>query len=159
MIIDMHTSTHLNVLPLGAHSMLLGMDWLFIHMTKVDCYEKAIGFLCDDGGKRVLQRKKKPTSVRMVIVIQAKHSHRNAFVLFVVHVSSNKGKEYEDDEVLRKYLVSWQFHHVFIVEILELLPQREVDFSIDLIPTAAPTSKALYKRSTPELVELKLQLK
>jgi len=31
----MPTATHLNVLPLGSYSMLLGMDWLYIHRTKV----------------------------------------------------------------------------------------------------------------------------
>ena len=34
-----------------------------------------------------------------------------------------------------------------------------MDFSIELVPGAAPTSKAPYRVSTPKLVELKLQLK
>lgn len=50
----MPTSTHLNVLPLGSYSMILGMDWLFIHMTKVDCYDKVIECLDDDGEMRIL---------------------------------------------------------------------------------------------------------
>jgi len=62
----MPTSTHINVHPLGSYNMLLGMDWLFIHNTKVDCNEKAIEFLDDDGEKRILQGKKKTTSMRMV---------------------------------------------------------------------------------------------
>lgn len=62
----MLTSTHLNVLPLGSYSILLGMDWLYLHKTKLDCYEKAIKWLDDNGEKRILQGKKKPTSVRMV---------------------------------------------------------------------------------------------
>jgi len=53
----MPTSTHLNVLPLGSYSMLLGMDWLFIHRTKVDFYDKAIECLDDDGGKESLAEK------------------------------------------------------------------------------------------------------
>ena len=36
------TISHLNVLLLGSYNMLLGMDWLYLHRTKVDCYEKAI---------------------------------------------------------------------------------------------------------------------
>ena len=36
------TTTHLNVLPLGSYSILLGMDLLYLHRAKVDCYEKAI---------------------------------------------------------------------------------------------------------------------
>ncbi len=47
-------SMYVNVLPLGSYSMLLGMDWLSIHRTKVDCYDKAIECLDDDGEKRIL---------------------------------------------------------------------------------------------------------
>jgi len=32
----MPTSAHINVLPLGSYSMILGMDWLYLHRTKVD---------------------------------------------------------------------------------------------------------------------------
>ena len=38
----MSTSVHINLLLLGSCNMLLGMDWLYIHMTKVDFYDKAI---------------------------------------------------------------------------------------------------------------------
>jgi len=38
-------------------------------------------------------------------------------------------------------------------------PHREVDFSIELIPGETLTSKPPYNMSTPEMVELKLQLK
>lgn len=54
--------------------MLLGMIWLYLHRTKIDYYDKAIDFLDDNGKKRILQEMKKPTSVRMVIVMQAKRS-------------------------------------------------------------------------------------
>jgi len=42
----------------------------------VDSYDKAIECLNDDGEKRVLQGKKKPTSVRMVTTMQAKRYRR-----------------------------------------------------------------------------------
>ena len=70
----MPTTTHLKVLPLGSYIMLLGMDWLYLHKTKVDFYDKVIECLDDNGEKRILQGKKKPTSVRMVSTIQAKRS-------------------------------------------------------------------------------------
>jgi hypothetical protein len=37
--------------------------------------------------------------------------------------------------------------------------KRDLDFSIDLLPGAVPTSKVPYRMSTPELVELKVQMK
>lgn len=48
---------------------------------------------------------------------------------------------------------------MFPTEISKFLPHREVDFSIELVPGVAPTSKIPSMMSTLELVELKLQLK
>jgi len=50
----MATSTHLNILPLGSYGFLLGIDWLFIHNTKVDLYDRAMECLDDDGERRIL---------------------------------------------------------------------------------------------------------
>jgi len=49
-----------------------------------------------------LQGKNKSTSIRMVTAIQAKSGHRKGCVLFIVHISSDKGKEVEDVDVLSK---------------------------------------------------------
>ena len=66
---DMPTTGHLNVLSLGSYSLFLGMDWLYLHRTKVDCYDKVVKCVDDNGEPRVLQGKKKATSVRMVTAI------------------------------------------------------------------------------------------
>jgi hypothetical protein len=47
---------------------------------------------------------------------------------------------------------------MFVDEIPELPPRREIDFSIDLLPGSTPISKAPYQMSLSELTELKLQL-
>ena len=94
----------------------------------------------------------------MMIVMQAKCSCKKGCVLFVVHISNDKGKEVVDVKVLSRYLILQQFHDVFPTDILEFPPHREVDFSIELVLRASRASKAPYKMSTPDLVELKLQL-
>lgn len=66
---SMPTSVHLNVLPLGSYNMLLDMDWLYHHKTKVDCYDNDIECLEDDGQKKILHGKNNPTSLRMVTVM------------------------------------------------------------------------------------------
>jgi len=53
------TLAHLNVLSLGSYSMILGMDWLVIHQSKVDFYDKAIECFDNDGERRILQGKNK----------------------------------------------------------------------------------------------------
>ncbi len=49
--------------------------------------------------------RKKSTLVRMVTVMQAKHSRRKGCKLFAVHIYSDKGKEVEDIDVLSRYPV------------------------------------------------------
>jgi len=44
-------------------------------------------------------------SMRMVITMQAKCNSKKRCVLFVVHISSGKGKDVEDIDVLKRYLV------------------------------------------------------
>jgi hypothetical protein len=51
---------------------------------------------------------------------------------------------------LEEFSVLNEFEDVF-QEIPGLPPNREIDFSIDLMPGAAPVSKTPYKMSTPKL--------
>lgn len=74
-------------------------------------------------------------------------------------ICSDKGKEVENVDVLSRYSILQLFQDVFLEDIIEFPPHREVEFSIQLVPCTALVSKAPYRMSTPELVELKLQLK
>jgi hypothetical protein len=49
------------------------------------------------------------------------------------------------------------FEDVF-KEVPRLPPKRDIDFSINLMPGAAPVSMTPYRMSTPELKELQMQL-
>ena len=51
-----------------------------------------------------------------------------------------------------------EFRDVFPNEIPGLRPKKDTDFTIELVPGAAPVSKAPYRMSTPEMLELKMQL-
>ena len=76
--------------------------------------------------------------------------------MFVIHISSDKGKDVENVNVLKRHPILEKFKDVFPAEILELSPHREVDFSIELMSGVAPASKAPYRMRTLELMELKL---
>jgi hypothetical protein len=51
-----------------------------------------------------------------------------------------------------------KFPDVFTEELLDMPPERKVEFAIELIPGTAPISKRAYRVSEPELVELKKQI-
>ena len=50
------------------------------------------------------------------------------------------------------------FSDVFPEELPEFPPHREIEFSIDVVPSATPTSITPYRMAPLELKELKLQL-
>ena len=77
-------------------------------------------------------------------------------MLFIVHISSDTGKEVEDADVLSRYPVLQKFKDAFPEEISKFPPHREVEFSIELVPGADPALKEPYRMSTPESVDLKL---
>ena len=69
-----------------------------------------------------------------------------------LEATENETPRLEDFHVLQ------EFRDVFPNEILGLPPKRDIDFIIELVPRAAPVSKTPYKMSTPEMLELKMQL-
>ena len=54
--------------------------------------------------------------------------------------------------------VVYEFTEVFPDDITELPPEREVEFSIDLVPGTRPISMAPYRMSASELSKLKAQI-
>ena len=67
-------------------------------------------------------------------------------------ISEDKMRKIENIEVVREY------PDVFPEDLPGLPPDREVDFSINLLPGTGPISKAPYRMSPAEMKELKDQL-
>ena len=64
----------------------------------------------------------------------------------------------ENQTSLKQHPVLEEFPDVFPEEIPGLPPQREIDFSIELLPGSVLVSKVPYQMSILELTELKIQL-
>ena len=62
-------------------------------------------------------------------------------------------------ERINRILVVEEYADVFLDEIPELPPSRDVDFTIDLILGAGPVSMAPYRMAPAELSKLKKQIK
>jgi hypothetical protein len=60
---------------------------------------------------------------------------------------------------LENLLVVQEFVDVFLEELPGLPPERELEFTIDLKLGTEPIERMLYRMLTPELQELKMQLK
>ena len=51
-----------------------------------------------------------------------------------------------------------EFRDVFPDKVLSIPPNRDIYFTIELVPGKAPVSTTRYKVSTPKRIEMKMQL-
>ena len=62
------------------------------------------------------------------------------------------------DKSIRDVEVVKEFEDVLFEDLFDLLPDREMEFSIDLLLETSPVSMALYRMAPAELAALKKQL-
>ena len=149
------TWADLNVLPLGSYDILIGIDWIEVHRVKLDCYHKKFECMDEEGNPRVVRGIPEVFFVRQISAVKMKNLCRKGCRLYASHVleaAENETPRLEEFHVLQ------EFRDVFPDEIPGLPPKRDIDFTIDLVPGASPVSKTPYKMSTPELLELKMQV-
>jgi hypothetical protein len=148
--------TNLNILPLGSYDMIIWMDWLEQQKAVLDGYTKVLSYKDNLGTARTTQGIPKPVLVRQVLAMQLKKCIREGSQVYAIQVMNLLEKE--DKPKLEDFVVLRELRDMFVDEIPELPPRREIDFSIDLLPESTPISKAPYRMSLPELTELKIQL-
>ena len=74
-----------------------------------------------------------------------------AYLVYVIN-------KYIQEAKLETIPIFKEFLEVFPKELIGLPPDRELEFTIDLIPSSAPVSQAPYRMAPSELKELKVQL-
>ncbi|XP_057250619.1 uncharacterized protein LOC130591352 [Beta vulgaris subsp. vulgaris] len=107
---------------------ILGMDWLSKYQADINCLNHEITLRRPDGCKGCY-----------------------GYLCNVIDLTKPE-VSLSDIPIVKEY------PDVFPEDIPGMPPQREIDFSIDLIPGAAPISKAPYRMAPAELQELKKQL-
>lgn len=127
-------------LSLSDIDVILGMDWLSSNQILLDCASKTLKFPEASGFKPVKQKR-----------ISFKNELRNYMMLSSSEV---KGKELD----LNSVPIVSEFPEVFPDDVPGLPPEREIEFSIDLMPGTRPISMAPYRMAPLELTELKKQI-
>ncbi|XP_050881245.1 uncharacterized protein LOC127084776 isoform X1 [Lathyrus oleraceus] len=130
-------------LPLVQIDVILGMNWLVFNRVSINCFDKTVVFPEIEEGKSLF------LSARQVNEEVAEGAE-----LFMLLATL----EAKDKLVICDLAVVCDFPEVFPEEVNELPPEREVEFSIDLVPGTRPISMAPYRMSAVELTELKSQL-
>eukprot|EP00253_Pinus_taeda_P009241 PITA_09241 len=146
----------LNVLPLGSYDVLIGMDWLEKNWALVNCKTKVIWYRDEVGIEQDMQGIKRPVQIRPITASQLAKCIRNRCQVYAIQVGYAETKNKENP--LEHLPVIKEFADVFPEEIPGLPPKRDIEFTIELIPGAAPVSRTPYRMIVPELTELKMQL-
>ena len=110
------------------------MNWLSTHGVNIDCESKQASI-----------RKSNRTRLKYLRI-------RTRPKLSNLNLANLQANEIRNIPVVR------DFPDVFPEELSGMPPDREIEFTINLIPGAAPISKRAYRMNALDLVELKKQL-
>ncbi|GJV57458.1 putative reverse transcriptase domain-containing protein [Tanacetum coccineum] len=118
----------------GSFDVIVGMDWLSRHKAVIVCHEKVVRI---------------PMANGKVLVVHGERTKESP--------KSMKGTRL-DEPKLGNILIVQDFPEVFPEDLSGLLPQRQVEFRIDLVPGATPIEKSPYRLAPSKMQELFEQL-
>jgi len=147
--------TDLIVINLSAFDVILGMDWLARHQVRLECGVPRISFRDEDGNYVSLRPYRVPSDIKIVSFRTMASLILKGYSAYFGHVRDTK----VSIPPISSIPIVSEFEDVFPEEIPGLPPSREIDFHIELVPEAAPVSRAPYRLAPGELKELKSQLK
>ena len=130
---------------------VLGMDWLSRHRGTLDCYKKEVKFHRPGKFEVKFRGICRELSSSMISAMAAQSMLRKGCQSYLAYVveTGKEGTLVDEIPVVR------EFPDVFPNDIAGLPPDREVEFTIDLIPGTEPISIPPYRMAPAELRELK----
>ena len=133
---------------------VLGMDWLSRHRDTLDFYKKEVKLHRPGKLKVKFRGIRKELYSNMIFALAAQRMLRKGCQGYLAYVVETRKEGTLVDEIP----VVREFPDVFSNDITGLPPEREVEFTIDLIPGTEPISIPPYRMAPAELRELKAQL-
>ncbi|XP_073314721.1 uncharacterized protein [Primulina huaijiensis] len=147
--------TNLIKLDMSDFDCILGMDTLSNYRATFDCFHGVVRFRPYYGSKWNFYGSDSQLRIPLVSAMEMFRilsSGNEGFMIYAVDATQGKRFEVSDIPVVK------EFPDVFPDEIPGFPPQREIDFSIELVSGTNPISRAPYRLAPVELKELKEQL-
>ncbi|GJT92785.1 putative reverse transcriptase domain-containing protein [Tanacetum coccineum] len=121
---------------MGSFDVIIGMDWLSKYQAVIVYAKKIVRI---PFGNEVLIARGCP--------------------IFLAHVTTKKTEDKSEEKRLKGVPIVRDFPEVFPEDLPGIPPARQVEFQIDLMPSAALVARAPYRLASPEMKELSDQLK
>ncbi|GKD30766.1 putative reverse transcriptase domain-containing protein, partial [Tanacetum coccineum] len=146
---------------MGSFDVIIGMDWLSKYHAAIICDEKLIRV---PFGNEILtfqgDRSNNGHESRLNIISCTKTQKYllKRCPIFLAHVTTKKAEDKSKEKRLEDVPIVQDFPKVFTEDLPGILPTRQVEFQIDLIPGAAPgaalVARAPYRLAPSEMKEL-----
>ncbi|CAA0831732.1 Unknown protein, partial [Striga hermonthica] len=134
---------------------ILGMDWLTRYRADIRCQEREVTLYPVSDQLVVFFGVSSRTVPRVISSMQAMKSlSKGSCQGYLVSMVS----DVIDERVPERVSIVCEYLDVFPDDLPGGPPDRQVEFTIDLIPGAGPVSKAPYRMAPKELQELKAQI-
>ncbi|KAL4032362.1 hypothetical protein IC575_005433 [Cucumis melo] len=145
-----------DLLPLELQRLdvILEMDFLFAHYASMDCHRKKVVFRKPGFAKVVFRGMRKVISRSLISVLKAEKLLRKGCTAFLAHIVVVQREKLKPEDVP----VVKEFLNVFPNDLSGLPLDREIEFTVELLPGTTPISQAPYRMASSELKELKMQL-
>ncbi|GKE52663.1 hypothetical protein Tco_1487819 [Tanacetum coccineum] len=146
---------------LYSFDVIIIMDWLANHHAVIVCDEKIMWIPYGDEvlivqGDR--SGKENKSKLSLISCTKTQKHIKKGFQIFLAQVTNKETKDKSEDKRLKNVPIVRDFLEVFPEDLPELLPTRQVEFQINLVPGVAPVARSPYKLAPSELQELSTQL-
>ncbi|GKD08682.1 putative reverse transcriptase domain-containing protein [Tanacetum coccineum] len=148
-------------IELGSFDAIISMDWLSMYHTMIVCDEKIVRI---PYGNEVLivqgDRSDGRSESRLNIISctkTQKYLHKGYHV-FLAHITKKETEDKSEEKRIEEVPIVCDFPKVFPEDFPGVLPTRQVEFQIDLVPGVAPVARAPYRLAPSKMKELSDQL-
>ncbi|XP_075475605.1 uncharacterized protein LOC142507009 [Primulina tabacum] len=131
------------------------MDWLSSHGAVIDFRQRLVSVRPPSGKPFVFEAARDQQFPHVISCLCARKLIKrgcHTFLASIVSVTEPVSQKLEDIDVVR------EFSGVFPDNVADIPPDRDVDFSIELMSGTVPISKAPYRLAHAEMKELKDQI-
>ncbi|KAA0025985.1 reverse transcriptase [Cucumis melo var. makuwa] len=144
-------SSSSRVAGIGCNS---GNDFLFTHNASMNCHRKEVTFRKPGSTEVVFRGERNIIRTSLISALKVEKLLRKGCTAFLAHVVEVQEEKLKPEDVL----VVNEYLDVFPADLSGLPPDREVEFTIEVLPGTTPISQAPYRMASSELKELKVQL-
>ncbi|GJX47175.1 putative reverse transcriptase domain-containing protein [Tanacetum coccineum] len=145
---------------LGSFDVIIGMDWLAKYHALIVCDEKVVRI--PYGDEVLIIRGDNYDSGSKLNIISCTKTQKyieKGCQVYLAQVTTKKAEDKSEERQLEDVPIVREFPEVFLEDLPGLLPARQVEFQIDLVPGAAPVARAPYRLAPAEMQELSTRYK